>query len=79
MDNKVGSHLLALAAGGVPVYALADVGKVSAGGLAALVHPVLPMGASGELEEKCADEVTATWPDGAQGCVATSVSPLLQR
>lgn len=64
VDNKVGSHLLALAAreAGVPVFALADlVGKVSPGPLASLVHPLPPLGGS-VVEEMGADEVTSAWP-----------------
>lgn len=68
VDNKVGSHLLALAAAsaGVPVYALADMGKVSGGAVASLVHPLSRVCAEKNLlglEEKGAEEVTSAWPD----------------
>jgi len=64
--NKTGTHLLALAAraAGVPMYAVADSGKLSPGPLAALAHPGgRPHGAG--YEEMAVEEVTAAW-----GCPA---------
>eukprot|EP00887_Chlorella_sp_A99_P003754 scaffold7.g3754.t1 len=68
VHNKAGSALLALAAraAGVPVYAAADTGKLSAGGVSELAHPSGGLAAAGEAreegeEEMAPEEVVAAW------------------
>ncbi|KAI3434851.1 hypothetical protein D9Q98_002905 [Chlorella vulgaris] len=72
--NKVGTCLLALAARhfGVPVYALADSGKLSPGPLEALAHPGLAAPQQ-EEEEKAAGEVTVAWNQAAPGVAVRNV------
>jgi len=63
--NKVGTHLLALAAkeAKVPFYALADSSKIYPGNLEKLSHPGKVLGE--ELgEEKGKEEVIQGWPSG---------------
>lgn len=62
------SALLAMSAkaAGVPVYCVADTGKLSAGGVAELAHPApAAAGAPRRHEEMAAAEVRAAW--SAQG------------
>lgn len=63
--NKAGTYLLALAAqaAGVPMWAVADSGKLSPGPLAALALPGGQQRAAQQRghEEMAAEEVTAAW------------------
>lgn len=64
--NKAGTYLLALAAAaaGVPMWAVADSGKLSPGPLAAMALPDGPQRATQQAqghEEMAAAEVTAAW------------------
>lgn len=67
VSNKVGTRLAALVAHAenVPIYALSDTLKISPGPIEKLAHPG-DNWSNNEYngEEKEADEITSSWPDG---------------
>lgn len=74
--NKVGSHLLALAAKakGVPVYAVADTMKVTPGAVVSVTLPHTKLHQQSE-EEKDVSEVIHDWPSQAHAVAVAQDKP----